>query len=112
MVGKGIMRMFLILSHFKLAGLSIHFPSLQLKAGNNLTETEVESVDKTIKRLQLNGETCIRGRMVWLRPYLMGKYDLDYLEEKAPFLASELKRQNIADIDHEMWEDFKKLRGG
>ena len=86
----------------------IHFPSLQLKAGNDLTEAEAKNVAKTIKRLKLNGDTCIGGRLVWLKPYLMGRYDIDYLAEKAPFLAHELKRQNIADIHHEMWEDFRK----
>ncbi len=63
---------------------------------------------KTIKRLKLNDETCIRGRISWLKPYLLGKYDIDHLEERAPFLARELKRQNIANIDHAMWEDFKR----
>jgi len=86
----------------------INFPSLQVKLGENLRKTEAESVIKTIKRLKLNDETCIRGRRSWLEPYIMGKYDINYLEEKAPFLARELKRQNIADIHHAIWEDFKK----
>ena len=86
----------------------IHFPSLQVKPGDNLKKTEAESVVKTIKRLKLNDETCIRGRRSWLEPYIMGIYDINYLEEKAPFLARELKRQNIADIHHVIWEDFKK----
>jgi len=67
-----------------------------VKLGENLRKTEAESVIETIKRLKLNDETCIRGRRSWLEPYIMGKYDINYLEEKAPFLAHELKRQNIA----------------
>lgn len=86
----------------------LHFPSLQVKPGDNLTRAEAESVMKTIKRLKLNDETCIRGRTSWLKPYILGKYGIDHLEEKAPFLACELKRQNIANIDHAIWEDFKK----
>ncbi|MBA2395574.1 MAG: hypothetical protein H0V70_22820 [Ktedonobacteraceae bacterium] len=86
----------------------IHFPSLQMKLGENLKKAEAESVTRIIKRLKLNDETYIRGRRSWLEPCIMGKYDIDYLEENAPFLACELRRQNIADIHHAIWEDFKK----
>jgi hypothetical protein len=40
-------------------------------------------------------------------PYLKGKYDIEHLEEKAPFLAIELKRQGLDNMNHPMWEDFR-----
>ena len=88
---------------------AIHFPSLQLVPGKHLTNTEIASVEKTIKCLKLNDGVCIRARMDWLLPYLKGKYPLDFLEEKAPFLAKELKKQCLDDLKHPMWEAFLAL---
>ena len=61
-----------------------------------------------IKRLRLNDDTCISGRRAWLVPYLQGKYGISHLEDKAPFLANELKRQCLQDIELPLWEAFKK----
>lgn len=86
----------------------IHFPSLQLIASQHLMPQEIQKVKQTIKRLKLNDATCIKGRMNWLRPYLLGQYDLAFLEEKAPFLALELQRQQLADRSLPIWADFIK----
>jgi hypothetical protein len=59
--------------------------------------------------LKLNDAVCIRARRDWLLPYLNGKYPLDFLEEKAPFLAKELKRQGLDNLNHPMWKDFLAL---
>ncbi len=84
------------------------FPSLLLTTGKHITEEEAKRVKQTIKILKLNDSTCVSGRRSWLQPYLDGMYGMAYLEEKAPFLASELKRQNLADINLPVWEDFRK----
>lgn len=86
------------------------FDSLKLGPGLQLTATEAEKVDKTIKRLKLNGWPCIEGRKHWLVPYLREKYDIEYLEEKAPFLARELKRQELDNVNLPRWEEYRNSR--
>lgn len=86
---------------------TILFPSLLLTAGSHIREEEVMQVKQTIKILKLNDSTCVRGRRSWLQPYLDEIYGIAYLEEKAPFLASELKRQNFTDVNLPLWEDFR-----
>jgi len=85
------------------------FPSLLLTTGKHITEEEAKRVKQTIKILKLNDSTCVSGRRAWLQPYLNGVYGIAYLEEKAPFLAGELKRQKFADVSLPLWEDFRKL---
>ncbi len=87
----------------------MQFTSLLVKPGKQLNEEKREQVKKTIKCLKLNESTCIRGRMAWLVPYLQKEYPFSHLEKRAPFLAYELQRQDVADPDHSMWTDFKKI---
>ncbi len=86
----------------------MHFPSLQLRPGQHLSGSENSSVWKTINRLKLNDYTCVRGRRDRLVPYLLGKYPFSFLEEIAPFLARELRRQKFDNVDLPIWMDFKK----
>lgn len=87
---------------------SMHFPSLQLITGKHLIAEAMKQVEQTIKILKLNNSTCIHGRRAWLQPYLDEEYGITYLEGKAPFLASELKRQNLTDVNLPIWEHFRK----
>ncbi len=87
---------------------SMHFPSLQLITGKHLIAEAMKQVEQTIKILKLNDSTCIHGRRAWLQPYLDEEYGITYLEGKAPFLASELKRQNLTDVNLPIWEHFRK----
>lgn len=86
----------------------LHFPSLQLRPNKDLNDTNIKSICTTIESLKLNGDTCVNSRRNWLVPYLQGRYGIDHLEEKAPFLASELKRQGLQDIHLPRWEAFRK----
>lgn len=86
----------------------LHFPSLQVMPNKNLQSDQKKSVEATIKRLKLNNDTCISGRLAWLVPYLQGKYDISHLKDYAPFLAYELKRQCLQDIKLPIWQAFKK----
>ena len=86
----------------------LHFPSLQLRPGEHLSETDDKRVVDTIKRLKLNDQICLDERKSWLIPYVTGKCPILYIEEKAPFLAYELKRQQLDDVNHPMWEEYKK----
>jgi hypothetical protein len=84
------------------------FPSLLAIPNKNLQNDQKKCVESTIKRLKLNDDTCISGRQGWLVPYLQGEYPISHLEKRAPFLAYELKRQSLQDIELPIWAAFKK----
>jgi hypothetical protein len=86
---------------------TLHFPSLQLVPGKTIASKHAEKVRTTIARLQLNNQKCIRARQDKLKPYVLGKYTFDHLHDMAPFLARELKRQELDDIQHPIWDTYK-----
>ena len=75
---------------------ALDFPSLLVHPGKNLLPAEEELVIKTINRLRLNDEgTCLQARINWVRDYITVPFPFSHLEKKAPFIASELKRQHM-----------------
>ncbi|WP_151756516.1 hypothetical protein [Dictyobacter vulcani] len=86
----------------------LHFPSLQVHPNENLDEDAKSQIWATIHRLDLNGATCVSGRRSWIQPYLNGVYPLSFVREKAPFMAHELTRQNLQDINMSIWDAFKQ----
>lgn len=85
----------------------IHFPTFQVIPGRILSTQEINAIKKIIDvRLNLNDTICIDARRDWIKKYLK-KGDMSFLEENAPFLAFELKRQQLDDINHPMWEEYK-----
>jgi hypothetical protein len=52
-------------------------------------------VQSSINILKLNHPRLVSTRFQILRGYIDGKYRLDVVEEKYPFIAEEIKRQNI-----------------
>ena len=86
----------------------ISFPTLQVIPGQGLSLSDEKSIKKVIdKRLQLNDQLCIDARKNWLKKYIR-QDDLSFLEENAPFLAYELKRQHLDDVNHLMWEEYHR----
>lgn len=63
--------------------------------GIHLSPEEAKLVNKTIARLKLNNEDFLQERDEYLQDHYVRGYPFSYLERKAPFLASELKRQNL-----------------
>ena len=61
-------------------------------------------------RLKLNDPTCIKARRDRLKPYVLEGYGIDHLEDIAPFLAGEIKRQELDNVKHPMWEEYRKQR--
>ncbi len=88
----------------------LHFPSLQVIPNANLEKDAMSRVKATIKRLKLNDYICTTGRLERLQPYLNEIYPLSYLQDLAPLLASELKRQNLQNIYLPIWDAFKKQK--
>lgn len=87
----------------KYGWFAMDFPSLMVKSGDNLSPDVREKVEATIRRLKLNEkEKYIEYRREFLEDYckLCGNSDnikpaWEHLEEKAPFVAYELKRQGL-----------------
>jgi hypothetical protein len=75
----------------------IDFPSLMVFPGSQLSPEQAEQVIKTINRLKLNDEDFLQERAEYLQDHYVRNYPFSYLERKAPFLAKELKRQDLVE---------------
>jgi hypothetical protein len=81
----------------------IDFPSLLIHPSSDIAAEEAELVTKTIRRLGLNDEgTCLQARINWIRDYITAPFPFSHLERRAPFLALELKRQNLVEAIREI----------
>lgn len=74
---------------------SLNLTTLHVERGPAAPEAEWSRIDATLP--VLNHKLCIDERDEYLRCYWLGAaaggFDLAYLEERAPFIASELERQ-------------------
>jgi hypothetical protein len=86
-----------VLDPFSVAADSfvLDFPSLLIAPHLQLNYAEAGPVQATINRLGLNDENCVKSRLDWLLLYCIGDISLAFLKQKAPFIAYELRRQNL-----------------
>ncbi|MBO1066389.1 MULTISPECIES: hypothetical protein [Nostocales] len=78
----------------------LDFPSLIIKPNPELLYPLKERVISTINRLELNDyDKCIDGRLEWLKTYYEDNSSFDSLKRKAPFIAYELERQGLVEVD-------------
>lgn len=76
----------------------IKFPSLLVALGDGLDEPLSVLLQTTIVKLRLNdNDKCLKDRQSWLKEYCLGRASLEGLEGKAPFLASEIRRQGLSE---------------
>ena len=82
----------------------IQFPSLLIHPAPNL-ETEIKAqVQNTINVLRLNeDDVCVPARRRYIDAYCCGNVTFGHLEKEAPFVAKELKRQDIVEKIKEIW---------
>ena len=80
---------------------NLHFPSLNVITGSNLTGPQQNLAESTIRRLRLNDSRSIDTRQEYVKSYIGGHISATYIRHKAPFLMSELARQAL---------DKRKLR--
>jgi uncharacterized protein (TIGR02646 family) len=71
------------------------FPALHVIPGSRLTRTQKALAASTIARLRLNENRSVMMRQSFVEDYLDDKVSLPYLEDKAPVLAGELRRQRL-----------------
>ncbi len=72
----------------------LDFPSLLVKANQDLDITNRRLVNETIEILKLNNEDFIQDRLSWIMFYIEN-LNCQFLEKFAPFIAYELKRQDL-----------------
>jgi hypothetical protein len=70
----------------------LEFPSLFIVAGTGLSPSQQSMILSTIKRLKLNDSRTIDMRLQFIQDLLKDHVTVQYVEERAPFLASEMFR--------------------
>jgi hypothetical protein len=80
----------------------LDFPSLLIKPGQDLSESDKVKATNTIDRLKLNGENSIKSRLRWVRDYCIYGLPLSYIQENAPFVGYELERQGLEELIREI----------
>jgi hypothetical protein len=74
---------------------ALNFNTLHVERGADAPEAEWPRIDATLPAL--NQRPCVKGREEYVRCYRLGPgkggFDLAHLENRAPFIASELRRQ-------------------
>ena len=80
---------------------AVELVAFQVLPADGLPEPTVTAVDDTIRRLRLNDEECCGAREEYAEEYWRENVAFDYVKRRAPFVASELCRQNrvrVADV--------------
>jgi hypothetical protein len=81
------------------------FPSCIIKAGPGLPRLRVKQITKTIKALKLNDDDyLVQGRCNMMLHFAKGEITLSFLEQRYPFLASEIVRQGIETTAHTLFK--------
>ena len=68
--------------------------AFQVLPADDLDDPTAVAVEDTIKRLGLNDGECCDAREEHAEDYWCGEVTIDYVTRHAPFVASELRRQN------------------
>jgi len=73
----------------------LDFPSLQILPADGLEPSVQARAESTINRLKLNDERTIKSRLRYVLDLRNGMINFAVVERDAPFIASEIARQNI-----------------
>jgi len=78
------------------ASFTIDFSSFLLKANPDLPVARQSQIRDTIEILKLNADDdLVDERQAWIEDYRSGQITLDHLQKNAPFIAYELRRQDL-----------------
>jgi hypothetical protein len=72
---------------------ALELVGFQVLQGPSAPADRIADIASTIENLGLNRRDCCRAREEYVVCYEQGRIDLEYLERRAPFVASELRRQ-------------------
>lgn len=73
---------------------ALELVAFQVLPGERLPASMAAAATDTIERLRLNDEECCNARAEYAEDYWCGAITIAYLRRHAPFVASELSRQN------------------
>lgn len=73
---------------------ALEFVAFQVKPGPMAGGMETQVID-TLDVLGLNDQECCKAREAYFDCYNAGRISLDHLEERAPFVAREMRRQQL-----------------
>lgn len=87
-----------VLDPFKIAKETfvLDFTTLRPEPGPKVSRSLACKVSETVRRLKLDNNVCVETRMDWLRLYCDKELTLEGLVKRAPFLAYEIKRQDLS----------------
>jgi hypothetical protein len=84
--------------HIQPGWFCLDFVTFYVRAGSSLRGDITASVERTIDILRLNrDDALVKLRYAIARDYSQGDLSLSFLERRYPFIAAELKRQNLVD---------------
>ena len=69
--------------------------AFQVLPGEGLDDPTAAAAADTIERLRLNDEECCSARAEYAEEYWSEEITIDYVRRHAPFVESELRRQNM-----------------
>lgn len=76
----------------------IDFETFRVKPSPNLSSALKHKVQVTCDVLGLNDEsTCMKSRSRYIEGYCRDKWPFSHLEDEAPFIAQELRRQGLVE---------------
>jgi hypothetical protein len=87
-----------VLDPFKIkeGWFTLDFSTFMIHPNPSLPAPIKKQITDTIKRLKLNAdELCIAARREWFECFSTGCMNFTLLEERAPFIAYEAKRQGL-----------------
>ena len=67
---------------------ALGFPSLLVLPSKDCSDELASQVEKTVERLRLNEELCIKARWIYVRDYCKSWISFDFLAQQAPFISS------------------------
>ncbi|MDR2705011.1 MAG: hypothetical protein LBC02_04450 [Planctomycetaceae bacterium] len=77
----------------------LEIPTCLINVGNNVSISERTKIEHTINVLKLNDDNeYVESRKEIILSYIAGAISLNNMNEKYPFIACELQRQNLTDI--------------
>ncbi len=74
---------------------ALEFTAFQVMVGPMASKDMIPRVEQTIRVLHLNDEECCKAREAYVVDYQQGEIFWSYLKRRAPFVAQELKRQQM-----------------
>ena len=84
----------------KLGWFTLILPSCLIEPGSEITAHEREMIAHTISVLKLNDDDIfVDSRCGIIQSYIEGSFMATDMQRKYPFIASELKRQDLLDIE-------------